>query len=167
MRRFLLTMGVALVALSVLALAQPAPNNCDSKNGPCTVRTLAVRGDAGVAGTFSAAIVDAGTVYAGTLVAANVDAGVLKEADRNLLGQASGQTKMIACVGSKTLAAGVATVTFANVNCEEFGAAPYCVCTNASNTTENACSATNATTTTIDLNGDTTDTYNFLCIGEP
>lgn len=67
--------------------------------------------------------------------------------------------------GEKALSAGVVTLTFTTEGGVAFSATPTCFCTNTSNTTENTCSTTGESTTQVTLNGTTTDTYSWLCIG--
>lgn len=70
------------------------------------------------------------------------------------------------CYGEKALSSGVVTITFSSESCgEAFGGTPVCFCGNTSNTTEDACSTTAESTTQVTLNGTTTATYSWLCIG--
>lgn len=68
--------------------------------------------------------------------------------------------------GEKATTLGTVVITFTDEGGAAFGATPSCLCGNTSNTTENTCSTTAESTTQVTLNGTTTDTYTWQCIGD-
>jgi hypothetical protein len=77
----------------------------------------------------------------------------------------TGRAATMICTGKTALSGGVANVDFTDESCENFGSEPNCLCGNTGNTTENACSTTGLATTGFTLNGTTTDSYTWICIG--